>query len=932
MPVAEVRVLGPVEVVGGDGVVLLAAKQTRLFAALLVADGRACGRDELVEAVWTGLQPASARNLLQVYVSQLRKELPAEAAILTRPGGYALKLDPRLLDAARFERLLAEGARARQEGNPALARSLVDRALGLWRGPAYGELRYDEFARGEAERLEELRMLAVEEHLEAGLALGRHAALLPELQRLVGEHPFRERLQAQAMLALYRCGRQQEALDLYSATRARLVDELGLEPGGELRELQRRMLQQEPGLHVAPAEDAPATQLPAAPNPLLGRERELAELRERLLRDDVRLLVLTGAGGSGKTRLALEAARQSAASFANGAAFVELAPVRDPALLLAAIVRGLPIEDADQEPLETLTTFLRGRELLLVLDNAEHLHEVTPVFSELLARAPRLTLLVTSRTVLHLSGEHVYPVQPLEDEAAFELFCARARQVDPRFDPDAADDEAIRRICTRVDRLPLAIELAAARTTSLRPFDLLERLDRRLPLLTGGPRDLPARQQTLQATLEWSFDLLSEGERDLAARLGVFVGSFDPEAATAVCDADLDILASLIEQSLLQRAGDDRFYYLETVREYALEQLLASPGSDDLRRRHFRYFLQLAASADLTAASRGAGERLDLAAAARDNLRAALAWSLETSSLALGLELATALERFWVTHDPQEGMRWFAALVDHPKMDRVAPAVRANALRAYGSAADIAGRDAAARDLYERSLALFEQLGDEHGRAVLSHRLALSAMRRGDLTQARSLVDESHSIHERADDRWGLAQTIATLGAIERDAGNEERAFELIETAATMVREVGVRWWESGLLAELATLALNAGRVDEAETLARESLLIADQIGDHGGRVFGVGLFAALASTREQPERAERLWTAVADEDPGAPLGGWRRHRHNLEAKIRSNLGGAWRSPAQTKALTLDHAVTLALDTRRRPRAGGGARDQAPLR
>ena len=534
----------------------------------------------------------------------------------------------------------------------------------------------------------------------------------------------------------------------------------------------------------------------------------------------MRLLVLTGAGGSGKTRLALEAAHESAASFANGAAFVELAPVRDPALLLAAIVRGLPIEDADQEPLQTLATFLRGRELLLVLDNAEHLHEATPVFSELLARAPRLTLLVTSRTVLHLSGEHVYPVQPLEDDAAAALFSRAGAPGDPRFDPDAADDEAIRRICTRVDGLPLAIELAAARTTSLRPLDLLERLDRRLPLLTGGPRDLPARQQTLQATLEWSFDLLSEEERDLAARLGVFVGSFDPEAATAVCDADLDTLASLIEQSLLQRAGDDRFHYLETVREYALEQLLASPGCDDLRRRHFRYFLQLAASADLTAASRGAGERLDLAAAARDNLRAALAWSLETGSLALGLELATALERFWVTHDPQEGMRWFAALVNHPKMDRVAPAVRANALRAYGSAADIAGRDDAARDLYERSLALFEQLGDEHGRAVLSHRLALSAMRRGDLTQARSLVEESHSIHERADDRWGLAQTIATLGAIERDAGNEERAFELIETAATMVREVGVRWWESGLLAELATLALNAGRIDEAETLA----------------------------------------------------------------------------------------------------------------
>ena len=460
---------------------------------------------------------------------------------------------------------------------------------------------------------------------------------------------------------------------LYQSARRRLVDELGLEPGRELRELQRRILEQHPSLDVARAEDARLTDLPTAPNPLLGRERELAELRDLLLREDVRLLVLTGAGGSGKTRLALEAAHETAASFANGAAFVELAPLRDPALVLGAIVRALAIEEHGDEPLEVLAAFLRTQELLLVLDNAEHLHEATTALSELLARAPRLTLLVTSRTVLHLSGEHVYPVQPLAEEAALALFHARARQADTHFDPDAADQEAMRRICARLDGLPLAIELAAARTTSLRPSELLERLDPSLPLLTGGPRDLPARQRTLQATLEWSFALLSEEERALAARLGVFVGSFDLDAATTVCDADLDALTSLVEQSLLQRTGDGRFQYLETIREYALEQLLASPGADDLRRRHFRHFRELADVADLSAVRRGAGERLDLAAAARDNLRAALAWSLETGSVALGLELATALERFWVTHDPREGMRWFAAFLDHPESGNVAP-------------------------------------------------------------------------------------------------------------------------------------------------------------------------------------------------------------------------------------------------------------------
>jgi predicted ATPase len=630
----------------------------------------------------------------------------------------------------------------------------------------------------------------------------------------------------------------------------------------------------------------------------------------------VRLLVLTGAGGSGKTRLALEAAQETVASFANGAAFVELAPLRDPALVLGAIVRALAIEEHGDEPLDLLATFLRTSELLLVLDNAEHLHEATPVFSELLARAPRLTLLVTSRTVLHLSGEHVYPVQPLAEEAALALFHARARQADARFAPDAADERAMRRICVRLDGLPLGIELAAARTMSLPPSELLERLDPSLPLLTGGPRDLPARQQTLQATLEWSFGLLSGDERMLAARLGVFVGSFDLEAASAVCDADLDALTSLVEQSLLQRTGDGRFQYLQTVREYALEQLLESPGADDLRRRHFRHFRELAEAADLSAVGRGAGERLDLAAAARDNLRAALAWSLETGSIALGLELATALERFWVARDSREGMRWFAALLDHPESGNVAPAARASALRAYGGTHDITGDHEAGERLWQESLELFEELGDEHGQAVLLHRLGISAMRRRDLLHARELVTESHRIHERSGDRWGQAQTIGTLGAIDRDSGNEARAYELIAVSLTMAREAGVRWWESGLLAELAMLSLKAGRTDQAEMQAGESLMHADEIGDRAGRVFGVGLCAALAAVRGERERAEDLWAAVAHEDGGAPLGGWRRHREDLETTIREQLGAAWRQPDPASALPLDDAVALALKPR----------------
>ena len=755
------------------------------------------------------------------------------------------------LDAARFERLLADGTHARREGNPELALSVLGRALALWRGQAYGEFGYEEFARGEAERLEELRMLTVEERFEAGLAFGRHEELLPELQSLAGEHPLRERLLGQAMLALYRCGRQTDALELYRTARDLLVDELGLEPSSELRELQRRILEQDPSLDVARAEDARLTDLPTAPNPLLGRDRELAELRELLLREDVRLLVLTGAGAPARrgSRSRLPTRRWRRLRTApRSSSWRRCAIPRSFSARSCARLRSRSAATSRSRPWPR--SCVPGSSCSCV-DNAEHLHEATTAFSELLARAPRLTLLVTSRTVLHLSGEHVYPVLPLAEEAALALFHARARQADAHFDPGAADQAAMRRICVRLDGLPLAIELAAARTTSLRPSELLGRLDRSLPLLIGGPRDLPARQRTLQATLEWSFGLLSEEERALAGRLGVFVGSFDLDAATTVCDADLGTVTSLVEQSLLQRTTDGRFHYLETIREYALEQLLASPGADDVRRRHFRHFRELAEAADLSAVRRGAGERLDLAAEARDNLRAALAWSLETGSVALGLELATALERFWVTHDPREGMRWFTALLDHPESGNVAPVVRASALRAYGGTHDITGDHEAAERLWQQSLELFEELGDEHGKAVLLHRLGISAMRRGDLARARELVTESHRIHERTGDRWGQAQAIGTLGAIERDSGNEARAYELIAGSLMMAREAGVRWWESGLLAELATLSLKAGRTDEAEMQARECLMLAEEIGDRAGRVLGVG--------------SARLWPRCAD-------------------------------------------------------------------
>ncbi|HJU47382.1 MAG TPA: BTAD domain-containing putative transcriptional regulator, partial [Gaiellaceae bacterium] len=380
----ELRVLGPLEIAAdGAALPLPGRKHLRLLAALAAADGHACSLDALADAVWGASPPASARKLLQLYVSQLRKVVP-EGTIRTSESGYALDLDGGSIDAERFEQLAQDAADALAGDNPALTASLAERALALWRGPAYADVMYEDFARAQAERLEELRLGLLEDRLDAQLRLGRHEAVLPDVLALAARQALRERLQALAMLTLYRMGRQTEALDRYAELRRRLDDELGLEPGPQLRDLQQRILRQDPALDPPSASAVSKSPLPVPPNRLVGRGRELAQLREILARRDSRLLVLTGAGGSGKTRLALEAAHEAAPSFANGAVIVELAPLHDPALVTATVAQALGVaEVAGEASEETLARALADRELLLVLDNAEHLRAAAPLYARL---------------------------------------------------------------------------------------------------------------------------------------------------------------------------------------------------------------------------------------------------------------------------------------------------------------------------------------------------------------------------------------------------------------------------------------------------------------------------------------------------------------------------------------------------------------------
>ena len=644
------------------------------------------------------------------------------------------------------------------------------------------------------------------------------------------------------------------------------------------------------------------TNLPIQSAPLVGRGRELDEAGA-LLRSN-RLLTLTGPGGSGKTRLALQLAAEAVEQFPDGVFWVPLQALRDPDLVEHAIEVSVGAD-------EGLIEHVAGKHLLVLLDNFEQVVEAAPTVASLLSSTPNAKVLVTSREPLQLEPERRYPVEPLPDDDAEVLFIQRARAVAPDFRPT----EAVVEICRRVDGLPLAIELAAARVSLLEPDDLLARLDRRLPLLASRSRDAPARQRTLRATIEWSYELLERAEQDVFRRLTVFRGSFTFEAAEAICGADLDVLESLAAKSLVRSWGSGRLGLLDTIREYALERLDESTDAEAVRRRHAEFFLTVADGANLNAGRlKPGGQHIEIAIAEQDNIRGALGWSVRSGSVALGLEIATAMEQFWVTDGPADGMRWFARLLELPEAEAVAPDIRAHALRAYGSSTDIAGHDEAAVRLYERSLSLFEELGDERGCAVLLHRVGIQAMRRAELERARELVEASHAIHERTGDRWGLAQTIGTLGAIARDAGDERSAYDSISQSAALAGELGVPWWRSGMLAELAALALSFGRVDEGEEHARASLALADELGDRAGRVFGVGLLARVAAERAQLERAGLLWGAIEDEDAVAPLGGWRRHRETCAAPIREVIGPEFdRGYADGRALTLEEAVAEAL-------------------
>ena len=643
------------------------------------------------------------------------------------------------------------------------------------------------------------------------------------------------------------------------------------------------------------------TNLPVPATPFLGRARELHEVSELLAREDVRLLTLTGPGGTGKTRLALQAAAERSEDYPDGVFWVALAPLRDASLVLDSAARALGGEGS-------LAEQVGDRRLLLLLDNFEHLVEAASPLAELLAACRRLDLLVTSRELLQLAAEQAYPVPSLADPEAVALFLARARAAQPAF----VDSPLLPELCARLDNLPLALELAAARTRVFTPEELLERLSGRLDFLKAG-RDADPRQQTLRATIQWSYDLLDPAERTLFARLAAFSGGCTLEAAEQVCEEDSETLVSLLDKSLVRRHADGRFWMLETVRELAAERLEASGEADGVRRRHAQYFLELATRFGLCmeAMEDGHPQRYDLALPEQDNFRAALDWALEADP-ELGLRLAGALENFWVTQGPSEGARRLEALLE--KVPDAPLSVLARAVRSLGSTAILSGDLERGAQRCAESLELYERAGDEWGVAVMEHRLGASAAQLGDRERARAAFERVLSRARELGSRLLETQALGSLAFLDQDEGNGERALALAGRSAGIANEVGFTWWEVNMLELAAHCALGLDRAAEAEEHARASLALGHGINDRLHTIYALALLARIATVRDDAERAGRLWGAIeAEEGRGTP-GIWDRHRATYAEPVLADVGTDFEAGrAEGRLLTRQDAVTYAL-------------------
>jgi predicted ATPase/DNA-binding SARP family transcriptional activator len=896
-------VLGPLAVWTEDGqpVAIPGVKVRALLSDLLVHAGRPVSVDRLVEDLWGDAAPADPTAALQVRVSQLRRALEdaepgARELVASAAPGYALRVEACALDAAEFAAL---SDRVRTTDDPRARAALLADALALWRGPAYADFGDEEFAQSEITRLGERRLVALEQQAEARLELGEHRLLAGELGDLVRRHPFRERLRAAHLRALYRAGRQGEALDSYEELRRRLADELGVDPGPELSALHQAILEQNPALDAAAAPrvaTGPAGNLPVELTELVGRERAVAEVAGLVAAD--RLVTLTGFGGVGKTRVALAAARGLLGTLADGVWLVELAALEPPAepgtavaeqVLTVLGVRDTPAAGEPVPPPERLAGALRDRQLLLVLDNCEHLvEEVAALVERLLKAAPGVRVLATSREPLGLSGEVVRDVPPLEvpapdagpaallESAAVRLFAARAGAAARGFTLDEETGPAVAELCRRLDGVPLALELAAARVRALGVHGLVERLDDRLKLLDGPKRGADRRHHSLTAVIDWSWRLLGEPERRVLPRLAVHAGGCTLEAAAAVCADDgqpggevLELLARLVDRSLVvldeQEAGTPRYRLLEPVAAWCAERLREAGEWTATRGRHARWYLELARRAEPHL--RGARQRewlrrLDADAA---NLRAALDTLLRHGPGEDALRLAVALAWYrFLRGRVGEARRSLAAALDAAGDEPTA--ARAQALAWHAGMAALEGDTAGWAARHREALRALDQAGETAGAARASWFLAYTAIDLGDLELTGALVERALAAARAAGDRWVEAAALSTRAKLAHVRSDLPALGQDARRGGELFGELGDRWGIAQAASWLAGLAELDRDYEAAARYGREGLAEAEKLGlwpDVAGWLAWLGWIAVqqgdYARTRECSERALRM-------------------------------------------------------------------------